>query len=401
MSNDERYLEDITRLASIPNRGPATAGEKQAAEYVASRMTEMGLNPKIEPFPSIPHFPICWVIHSVLCICACGLAFVGPLAAIAAAIILVFVTVSFVGDSSTRFYLIRRLLPTSESRSVVGILKAKGTPKKVIYIAAHLDAGQMGFSLNPEKAEPTARFFKKYIGIQPPLLALIFYVMILNTVAALIVGFHGVTLFTAAFLLVTAAIHIIPIVIFTPHEFAKISPGANDNAAGVAVVLDLARRFKDHPLPNTELRFLDDGSEETYMYGMACFMNMHQHELDKKNTYFLVPESCGNGTPRVVMGEGVSWIERHNPELCNLLLASAKGLGYTEVEPVTLRTGGTDMSPPTVRGFKASGIICMNENDYVPNYHWNGDLPENVQIDTVRRVTSIFEAAIKKIDAEF
>ena len=398
MADTERYLEDITRLASIPNRGPATAGEKEAAEYVAARMTELGLNPVTEPFRVIPHFPICWVIHSVLCVGSCILAFWHPFPAAA---ILALVTVSFVGDSSTRFYLIRRLLPGAESRHVVGTLPAAGEPKKVVYVAAHMDAGQMGFSLNPEKAEPTARWCKQHLGMQPPLLALIFYVMILNTIAALLTGFLGVTVFTAVMLLVTGAIHFIPIVIFTPHEFAKISPGANDNAAGVAVVLELARRFKDHPLPATELRFLGDGSEETYMHGMTCFMQAHQHELDKNHTYFLVPESCGNGTPRVVIGEGVSWIERHSPQLCNLVLAAAKDLGYNDVDPIILRTGGTDMSPPTVRGFKATGIIAMNENDYVPNYHWSGDLPENVSIETVRKVTAIFEAAIKKIDAQF
>jgi len=176
---------------------------------------------------------------------------------------------------------------------------------------------------------------------------------------------------------------------------------AFSTAAGVAVVLELARRFKDHPLPTTEIRFLGDGSEETYMHGMTCFMEAHQHELDKNHTYFLVPESCGNGAPRVVIGEGVSWIERHSPELCNLVLAAARELGYHDVEPIILRTGGTDMSPPTVRGFKATGIIAMNENDYVPNYHWHGDLPENVQLETLKKVTAIFEAAIKKIDAEF
>lgn len=397
MSNGEKYLDDITRLASIPNRGPATPGEKEGAEYIASRMNDLGLNPVIEPFQVIPHFPICWVLHSAICLLSCLLAFHFPFIA---AIILAITTISFVGDSSTRFYIIRRLLPGRESRHVVGSIKAKGEAKKVVYVAAHIDAGQMGFSLNPEKAEPTARFFKKYIGIQPPVLALIFYVMILNIVSALLVKFTGVTTFTTVMLLVTGAIHIIPIVIFVPHEFAKISPGANDNAAGVAVMLELARRFKDRPFANTELRFLGDGSEETYMHGMTCYMEAHQHELDKNNTYFLVPESCGVGRPRVVFGEGVSWIDKHSPEICNIVLDAAKELGYNEVEPIILRTGGTDMSPPTVRGFKATGIIAMNENDYVPNYHWTGDLPENVEIETLKKVTAIFEQAIKKIDAK-
>ncbi len=398
MNDQARFLEDITQISRIPNRGPATEGEKKAAEYVAERMKQLGLETVVEPFRVIPHFPICWVMHSVLCILFCLLAFRYPFIAAAG---LAFVTVSFVGDSSTRFYLLRRLLPSRESRHVVGTLKARGEAKKVIYVAGHMDAGQMGFSLNPEKAEPTAKMFKEKLGMQPPLLALIFYVMILNAAGAIMIGIMGVTTFTTVFILATAAIHIIPIVIFTPHEFAKISPGANDNAAGVAVALELARRFKDNPLENSEIRFLGDGSEETYMHGMACFMIAHQHELDKENTYFLVPESCGVGRPRVVIGEGVSWIEKHSPQLCNALLDSARELGYDDVESVILRTGGTDMSPPTVRGFKASGIIAMNENDYVPNYHWHGDLPENVEVETLEKVTNIFEQAMKKIDAEF
>ena len=398
MSDEKKYLEDITAISSIPNRGPATEGERKAAEYVASRMTELGLDPVTEPFRSIPHFPICWVMHSVLAIIFVALAFRCPFIAAAG---LVFVTISFVGDSSTRYYLLRKLLPGSESRHVVGVLKAKAEPKKVVYVAAHMDAGQMGFSLNPEKAEPTAKMFKEKLGMQPPLLALIFYVMILNTVGALLAGIIGMSTGLAVFLIVTAAIHIIPIVIFTPHEFAKISPGANDNGSGLAVLLELARRYKDNPLDSTEIRFLGDGSEETYMYGMASFMMAHQNELDKENTYFLVPESCGVGIPRVVVGEGVSWIEKHSPQLCNAILESAKSLGYDDIETVTLRTGGTDMSPPTVRGFKASGIIAMNENDYVPNYHWHGDLPENIEVETLDKVTDIFDATIKKIDAEF
>jgi len=396
MSGEPRYLEDITRLASIqPHRGPASPGEKEAADYVAGRMTELGLNPVVEPFKSIPHFPMSWVLHSLFAIGACALAVYYPFIAIP---ILIFITVSFVGDSSTRFYLIRKILPRGPSQAVLGAIKATVAPKKVVYIAGHLDAGQMGFSLEPKGAERTVVLFQKYLGMQPPLLALIFYDYILNLLAALLMGLIGLNWGTGIFLGITAAIHLIPIVIFVPHEFAKICPGANDNGSGVAVMLELARRFKNHPLPNTELRFLGDGSEETYMHGMACYMNLHQHELDKQNTYFLIPESCGVGRPRVVVAEGVSWLEEHSPELCGALLVAARELGYTDVTPIKLRTGGTDASPPTVRGFKAAVIIAMNENDFVPNYHWTGDIPENIEVPTLEKVSNIFEATIKKID---
>jgi len=399
MSGEERYLEDITRLASIkPDRGPATPGEKEAADYVEGRMKELGLNPVVEPFRSIPHFYITWALHSLICIACCLLAFRQPW--IAAAIIL-FITVSFYGDTSTRFFILRHLFPTGPSQHVVGKLKPKGEAKKVVYVAAHLDAGQMGFSFNPEKAETTQAFFKKHFEMQPPLLALIFYDMIFNLLACLLVAAVGVTTFTTVLLLLGAAVHIIPIVIFIPHEFAKICPGASDNASAVAVMLELARRFKDNPPENTELRFLGDGSEETNMHGMSCYMMKHQQELDKDNTYFLIPETVGQARPRVVVGEGVCWVVEHSHELCAALLMAAKDLGYKDVTPICLRTGGTDASPATVRGFKAAVMIAMNENDYPPNYHWHTDVPENIDVNTVRKVANIFEATIKTIDAKF
>ena len=46
-------------------------------------------------------------------------------------------------------------------------------------------------------------------------------------------------------------------------------------------------------------------------------------------------------------------------------------------------------------------MIAMNENDYPPNYHWSTDLPENIDLNTVRQVANIFETTIKKIDAYF
>jgi len=396
MNGEERYLEDITRLASIkPHRGPATPGEKEAADYVASRMTELGLNPVVEPFKSIPHFYITWALHNFICIAGCILAFWHP--GIAAGIIL-FIIISFYGDTSTRFFILRHLFPSGPSHHVVGKIPAKSAAKKVVYVAAHLDAGQMGFSFNPEKSENTSKFFKEKFGIQPPVLALIFYDMIFNMLCCLLVAAVGVSAFTTILLLAGAAIHLIPIVIFIPHEFAKICPGASDNASAVAVMLELARRFQDNPLENTELRFLGDGSEETNMHGMSCYMMAHQKELDKDNTYILVPETVGQARPRVVVAEGVCWIVNHSQELCAALLVTAKELGYNDVTPIILRTGGTDASPATVRGFKAAVMIAMNENDYPPNYHWHTDVPENIDVETVRKVTNIFEAAIKKID---
>ena len=394
----ERLLEDVTVLASIENRGPATPGEAKAARHVHQRMQDLGLAPATEPFRVIPHFPIAWVAHNLLCLLACFLAFRHPFLAAAA---VAFVIVSYIGDTTTLFYLIRRLFPGRESRHVIGHLKPTGAPRKRIVIAAHMDAGQMGFSLDPKRAEPVAKWHKEHLGIQPPILVLIFWIMIFNLISTLLYGFVGFTPFTAGCLIIGGLLNLIPIVIFTPHEFAKISPGANDNGAGVAVMLDLARRLTIHPPATSEVMFVGVGSEETYMHGMACFMDERRSMFDKSSTYFLIPESCGNGTPRIITGEGVAWIKHFDPALCGAALMAARKLGYHEAAPVILRTGGTDATPPAMRGYAATAICCMNENDYVPNYHWTGDTPDNVHVDDMKKVADIFEETVRTIDSTF
>ena len=393
-----KLLLDVSALTAIDNRGPATAGELEAARYVSRRMAELGLSPTLEPFSVVPHFPLSWALHSFLALAASVLALYLPILAIP---ILAFVAVSYYGDTTTRFYWLRRLLPSRESRHVIGKLTPDTKAKKTIVIAAHMDAGQMGFSLNPTKAEPTARFFKKRFGIQPPLLAPIFWILVLCFAGAVMRAIFGLTPFTLYFLLAFGALNLIPFLIFFPHNFAKISPGANDNASGVAVMLDLARRIKGTPLQNSEVVFVGVGSEETYMQGMACFLDDRKGRFDKASTYFLVPESCGVGTPRVIEAEGVGWMNHHDAALTGAALVSAKKLGYKDIKTVVLRTGGTDATPATVRGYMATGILCLNENDYVPNYHWTGDTINNVNAETLTGVTDIFELTIRTIDQTF
>jgi hypothetical protein len=394
----ERYGEDITALAGIPNRGPATPGEGKAADYVFGRMKELGLNPEDETFGVIPHFPLSWAMHSALCAAAGILAIFHPLPGAALAL---FAAVSYYGDTTTRFYWLRRLLPSGKSRRVIGKLEPEGGGAKTVVVVSHIDAGQMGFSLNPEKAEPTSIFFARHFGIQPPMVSMIFWIMVVALFGALLRAAAGPGVFQTALLLFAAAGNMIPVVIFVPHEFAAICPGANDNASGVAVNIELARRFGADPLKNTRILFACVGSEETYMMGMAVFMDEWRDRLDPKSTWFLIPESCGVGSPRVLIGEGVARIRRFDTALCGALLESAKELGYSDTGTIVLRTGGTDATPPVERGYRAAGIIAMDENNYVRNYHWHGDLPENLDINTVRRISDIFERAIRKIDEAF
>ena len=56
------------------------------------------------------------------------------------------------------------------------------------------------------------------------------------------------------------------------HDSVALAPGANDNASGTAVVLELARVFKNLPT-DTELYFLTYGAEELGLIGSDYYVN--------------------------------------------------------------------------------------------------------------------------------
>ncbi|WP_134704524.1 M28 family peptidase [Ammoniphilus sp. YIM 78166] len=56
------------------------------------------------------------------------------------------------------------------------------------------------------------------------------------------------------------------IIISSHHDSVPLAPGANDNASGVAVTVEMARIFEDMPT-DTELRFITFGSEEVGLVG--------------------------------------------------------------------------------------------------------------------------------------
>ncbi|MHA1731983.1 MAG: M28 family metallopeptidase [Promethearchaeota archaeon] len=78
------------------------------------------------------------------------------------------------------------------------------------------------------------------------------------------------------------------------------SPGADDNASGMGVLLELARVFKDERLEATKITFLFDAAEEVGLYGSKAFIGERKQALrrpGKSNTFFLNLDTVGGGLP--------------------------------------------------------------------------------------------------------
>lgn len=148
------------------------------------------------------------------------------------------------------------------------------------------------------------------------------------------------------------------------------SPGASDDGAGVATLLETARALKIGPPLKNDLIFLFSDGEESGLLGAKAFVQ--QHLLAKRVALALNFEARGSGGP-VVLFE----TSEHNAWLISEFAKAApyptgNSLAY---EIYRLMPNSTDMNV-----FKQSGIRGLNFAyfDSVASYHSPADNLENI-----------------------
>jgi hypothetical protein len=136
------------------------------------------------------------------------------------------------------------------------------------------------------------------------------------------------------------------------------SPGAIDNAASAATVIELARYFKANPLDNIDFYFLIPGSEELNLGGAKTFIKNHKAELDKKSTYFINFDGIGGKSPiRMITSFGIPR-KVASKKLHDLLERSAKELNI-KARTIYLPIGAwSDFMPAVQHGYNACWLAC-------------------------------------------
>ena len=116
-----RVQSDIEALCHF-QRGSASEGEREAAQWVASRFKEIGLEPELETFNFYPEYWNVWGAHVLGALGAwLLLGRGGRRRRLLGAAATSFLTASFWGDASARFYWLRRLFPARPSINVLAL----------------------------------------------------------------------------------------------------------------------------------------------------------------------------------------------------------------------------------------------------------------------------------------
>lgn len=161
------------------------------------------------------------------------------------------------------------------------------------------------------------------------------------------------------------------------HRPVRYSPGANDNASGVSVLLALAEHYAGNPPAHIRLGFLFSGAEETGMHGASAFAAglAPRAEIAVLNLDMV---GCGN-TLRYIDRDGTLFPLKTDQNL-NALLRKAepgiKSLWYT------LRSG--DHRPFLQNNIPAAALQVSGPQETELRYHTLEDTGEYIETSALR-----------------
>ncbi len=390
-------LDEIEDLLAFEARAPGTDAERRAAGDLSQRLQAVGRDAAVEPFWTWPRYAPTYLLHVVVGVVGSVTSVFDPVVGI---VIVLLALVALVLDLSGRAHLARRLTPRRASQNVVS--REDGEKPGTLVLVAHYDAGPATGPLASgvlRRLTALARVLRLPLGPTQVLTALLLTVIAL---AALRIAFPNsyalnVVQIVPTVLLVLAAAVLAGITV------APISPGANENAAGVATALQLAVRHGGS-LEHFDLWVLLSGADEGGLLGTAAFVSAHRRHLDRRRTVFVGLDRTGVGTVRYARREGLLRRRRYyGPvlERCEELAAGdARGERFGGAQPIAPPTA-TSAYAAARRGYPAVAISCApTHGDSASTGPGAGDTPDRLELAALDRAFAFGSALIESIDAE-
>jgi hypothetical protein len=378
--------ERLEELESI-HRPSASAGEREAAEWLVRRFAELGVEARIEAEPA--HGTYWWPLGI-----GAAAGALGGLAALRGkrALGLALGAAGAAGiadDFPPGQRRLRRLLPARETYNVVAEFGPADAENTVVLVAHH-DAAHSGLVFHPALPQLADR-----LGIiegsdtSPPLMAPVLGGPLLSAIGAL----TGIRLLSKLGVLLGAG---------SAAAMADIGsrdtvPGANDNGTAVVLLLAIARRLLSEPTAGTRVLLLSTGAEESFSEGIKAFGDRHFPDLPKETTFFLCVDTLGSPHLNVLRGEGFLKMYEYPQPALDLIDGLAEELGIWLYPNLRLHNG-TDGLEPLAAGYPTVALCSCTDLKQPANYHWPSDVSTNVNFETLSDAVRLSEAVVRRLD---
>jgi Iap family predicted aminopeptidase len=168
------------------------------------------------------------------------------------------------------------------------------------------------------------------------------------------------------------------------------SPGAADNASGVAAVLEVSRRLAAEPLELVETWIVLTGAGDSGGLGMRAWLQEHGGSLRGVPTYFVNVKGAGAGRICHVVAEGYATLVRNDERLARLAERAGSERHVWRI--------GTNASTAASHGHPAITIACLDDRGRIRHSHRPSDTPANIEPGALAQATDTVERLARSVD---
>ena len=306
------YVKKLS--VDIGPRPPGSKANEETADFLLEELQRIGVsNSHIEEFRLHPGF---WSGSAIFALLMSLLVFVffwfvSLLSLFFAILLPVLTMLDIDGGHETAL----RLLPSAPGRNVVGVIHPRESQTKQIILCGHHDSKTQAMPM---------RWRGLIVGLLLVFMLYLIIASLIETVRIFVFPDYDLLRVILSYGLVISVVYFaFYTVVNLASRFVAQSPGAEDNASAVAVILETAKHLINAPTNSTEIWLLLSDGEEISMRGALEFAKRHKHEL--YNAWVLNLEGGGKEAPLAYSTKEKSFrIADCSSDLINILTEVAK-----------------------------------------------------------------------------
>ena len=381
--------EILSSLSALPHRYSTSSNEHRASKYLAEKLAELKIEVERAPFVAPTTYSWIYVILYMGFVLGVAIGFSHPWPG------LFFVLASavlFVGEQTTRYCPLERWVPGGLSHNLIGHIPAREKNGNTLILVAHYDTSKTSLTFHPRLVAGLRRAYL--------LSLLMIALIILGSIAAAVAPAATARIISEVMFAPAAYILFTALALVEREIRGQPVNGAADNASGVAVVMELAKRIKEqNGLRHWKVIVLLTGSEEVGMAGMSRFLAQNEKTLDRRRTVFLNFDNIGAGQLAYITREGMLYSLPADPAMIAIaqdLAASDPRFASVTGRPFTALT--LDTLVPRARGYPVLSFMGLNEQGIPQPWHWHNDTLENLDRNLVQFAAEFGWEFVKRLE---
>lgn len=373
----------------IGPRGSTTAEEKEAALYSHKRLASFGLLPTMEPFRSARS---AWLPAALFwsVVLASGFIFLGGgwLRAVIALVLAVTGLASILLELTFRPNLLRWVLPKGESQNVWARIEAKSEVREQVVLVAHLDSHRTPLVFS---SRTWVGWFERLVPIGMAFVVLLIVIFALGIVLPL------PWLQPLAIGLMVIALGML--ILMMQADFTAYSPGANDNATGIGVVLSLAEQLAENPLEHTAVWIVLTGCEEVGCYGSDDFIRKHRNDLGDAAWITIDTVGSYGGVPVFLSQETFLSTAKSDEQLLETMRDISQRHPDLHAHEISMKGSYTDSAIGFKHGLRVLTLESHQADGTLSNWHRPTDTIDAISPECMQATESLIHQFLQELDA--